>query len=56
MPNGGIAEALHFPKLQGATGNISYPLTDEKKVFFQAAFLPYPERLLFSPGNAIKAR
>ena len=48
MPNAGIAEAPHFPKLQGATGNISYRLTDETKVFFPTVFLPYPERLCFS--------
>lgn len=48
MPNVGIAEAPHFPKLQGATGSISYRLTDETKVFFRTVFLPYPERLLFS--------
>ena len=56
MPNAGIAEAPHFPKLQGATANISYRLTDETSVSFEQHFLPYPERPLFSPGNASKAQ
>ena len=47
MPNAGIAEALHFPKLQGATGNISYCLTDETKSFLPSSIFAIPRTSSF---------
>ena len=54
MPNASIAEALHFPKLQGATGNISYRLTDEKKFSFKQHFCHTLNVFFFLQGMQAK--